>query len=192
MNTEWTDEELISLLAQNSELAIERIFQKYYGFLCTVIFRYLRDSNLSEDMAQEVFFELWRKHESIQIQTSLKSYLKRAAVNKTLNFIRDNKITFDGEEELSILKGKIVTPQKKLEAEELQEKINQAIDGLPDRCRMIFLLSRFEDMTYKEIAQKLDISVKTVENQISKALKILRDGLGPFMGFIIWGISVLG
>lgn len=109
----------------------------------------------------------------------MKAYLKRAAVNRTLNFIRDNKITFEGEEELPILKGKITGASAKMEADELQEMINRAIDGLPERCRMIFLLSRFEDMSYNEIAQKLDISVKTVENQISKALKILREVLGP-------------
>lgn len=179
MNKDWTDEELLELLKKNSELAVDRIFQRYYAYLCTVIFRYLRDGSLAEDIAQEVFLELWRKHKELTIQTSLKAYLKRAAVNRTLNFIRDNKITFEGEEELPILKGKITGASAKMEADELQEMINRAIDGLPERCRMIFLLSRFEDMSYNEIAQKLDISVKTVENQISKALKILREVLGP-------------
>ncbi len=177
MNTTWTDEELIALLKENSVLAVERIFQKYYDFLVSIIFRYLHDGALSEDIAQEVFLELWRKHTSIIVQTSLKAYLKRAAVNKTLNFIRDNKVTFDGEDELPALKGKMTAAPEQLEAEELKAFLNQLIDELPDRCRMIFLLSRFEDMSYKEIAQKLDISVKTVENQISKALKILREQL---------------
>jgi RNA polymerase sigma-70 factor (ECF subfamily) len=187
LSIDATDEELIALLADNSDLAIERIFQKYYEYLCNIIYRYLRDGALAEDLAQDVFMELWRKQESIQIKTSLKAYLKRAAVNKTLNFLRDNKITFDGEEELPDIQGNTTSVTEKMEAEELQEQINQAIDGLPERCRMIFLLSRFEDMSYKEIAQKLDVSVKTVENQISKALKILRVALGPFLSLmLIW------
>lgn len=184
MNIDATDEELIALLAKNSDLAIEQIFQKYYEYLCNIIYRYLRDGALAEDIAQDVFMELWRKHSSIRIQTSLKAYLKRAAVNKTLNFIRDNKISFDGEDELPGLQGNMVSATAQMEAEEMQLLINQAIDELPERCRMIFLLSRFEDMTYKEIAQKLNISVKTVENQISKALKVLRDTLGPFLSIV--------
>jgi RNA polymerase sigma-70 factor (ECF subfamily) len=95
-------------------------------------------------------------------------------------------VTFEGEEDLPVLKGSFTSATEQMEADELQEQINQAIDGLPERCRMIFLLSRFEDMSYKEIAQKLDISVKTVENQISKALKVLRDVLGPFLSLLIW------
>ncbi len=178
MNTTWTDDELIALLQQNSALAVERIFQKYYGFLVSIIYRYLHDGSLSEDIAQEVFLELWKKQDTIAVQISLKAYLKRAAVNKTLNFIRDNRISFDGEEELPNLTAKMTPATEQLEADELRALISQLVDNLPDRCRMIFLLSRFEDMTHKEIAQKLDISVKTVENQISKALKILREQLG--------------
>ncbi len=189
MKNDATDEELIALLAQNSDLAIERIFQKYYEYLCNIIYRYLRDSALAEDIAQDVFMELWRKQASIRIQSSLKAYLKRAAVNRTLNFIRDNKISFEGEDELPGIQGNMTSVTAQLEAEDLQQQINQAIDDLPERCRMIFLLSRFEDMSYKEIAQKLDISVKTVENQISKALKILRTVLGPFLSLMLiwWG-----
>ena len=186
MELDATDEELIALLAVNSDLAIERIFERYYDFLCNIVYRYLRDEALSEDIVQDVFMELWRKHRMIRIKTSLKAYLKRATINKTLNFIRDNKVTFEGEEDLPVLKGSFTSASEQMEADELQEQINQAIDGLPERCRMIFLLSRFEDMSYREIAQKLDISVKTVENQISKALKVLRNDLGPFLSLLIW------
>ncbi len=182
MNKEnWTDEELLALLPQDGELAVERLFQKYYEYLCVAVYRILPDPVTVEDLVQEVFMEVWRKHKSLNIQTSLKAYLKRAAINKTLNFIRDHKIKSEGEEQLSFFKAKEASAGEQLEAKELQERIQKAIDHLPEKCRIIFMLSRFEELSYKEIAERLDISTKTVENQISKALRLLRQILGPYI-----------
>lgn len=178
---EWTDEELITLLRKNSDRAVELIFQKYYTFLCKTVYRVLPDANLVEDLVQEVFMELWRKHKNLKIQSSLIAYLKRSAINRTLNFIRDNKIKFEGEETLPFLKGTFTPIGAKLEAMEMREIIEQAVDQLPERCRIIFMLSRFEELSHKEIAQRLEISVKTVENQISKALKLLKKALEPYI-----------
>ena len=143
------------------------------------MYRILSDENLSEDIAQEVFYELWKKRHRINIQTSLKAYLKRAAVNKSLNYIRDQKIKFEEVSKAPVLSTKSHNAQ--LEAKELQEQINLAVNALPERCRIIFSLSRFEEMSYQEIANTLQISTKTVENQISKALKILRQAIGPYL-----------
>lgn len=134
-----------------------------------------------EDIAQDVFYELWKKRARLTIKTSLKAYLRRAAMNKALNFIRDQKIKFDDEEKQAPLESKIPSINQKLEAAELQQLIDQVIDDLPERCRVVFVLSRFEEMSYNEIAKQLDISSKTVENQISKALKILRVRLGDYL-----------
>lgn len=139
------------------------------------------DQNIAEDLAQEVFFDLWRKRDKLNIKTSLKAYLRRAAVNKTLNYIRDKKINFEEEDKIPDLDNEQTSVIQKMSADELQVKITAAIDSLPERCRIIFSLSRYEEMTYKEIAQKLDISIKTVENQISKALSILRVALGDYI-----------
>ena len=127
------------------------------------------------------FLKFWRKREKIVITTSLKAYLRRAAVNKTLNYIRDQKVKPDGEDRLPPLESKSVSINQQLEAAELKILIDRSIDQLPKRCRLVFVLSRFEDMSYQEIADKLDISIKTVENQISKALKYLRASLGPYI-----------
>ncbi|MEL6864763.1 MAG: sigma-70 family RNA polymerase sigma factor, partial [Bacteroidota bacterium] len=121
----------------------------------------------------------WKKRHRINIQTSLKAYLKRAAVNKSLNYIRDQKIKFEEVGKAPVLSTKSHNAQ--LEAKELQEQINLAVNALPERCRIIFSLSRFEEMSYQEIANTLQISTKTVENQISKALKILRQAIGPYL-----------
>ena len=178
MYQELTNAEWHHLLQKDGEKAIEWLFQEHYAYLCRAVYKILPDSNLAEDLVQEVFFELWRRKDRIHITSSIKAYLRRTAVNKTLNYIRDQKVKFDDEEKLPVLSSGEASANQQLEAEELQQLIDQTIDSLPERCRVVFVLSRFEDMSYKEIAEKLGISVKTVENQISKALKVLRRVLG--------------
>ena len=178
---EYTDEELLALLPTDGESAIDLIFRKYYSFLCKSVYRIISDTQITEDLAQEVFYEVWRKREHLKINTSLKAYLKRAALNKALNYIRDQKIDFrnaPAKEELVSKQDSIV---QELAADNLQEEIDAAIDNLPERCRLIFVLSRFEEMSYRQIAEQLNISMKTVENQISKALKSLRIALADHL-----------
>jgi len=181
-----SDQELITILQKGNDQAIDVLFRRHYSFVCQAVYRILKDGNTAEDIAQEVFFGLWKKRETLNITLSVKAYLKRAAVNKSLNFIRDQKIKFDDkEEQLPILTSSQSTTQQELEAEDLQKKIDEAIDSLPEKCRLVFTLSRFEEMSYQEIADHLGISIKTVENQISKALKVLRTKLGPFMSVVL-------
>ena len=178
--TNYTDQELINSLQKGDEQAMDVLFHRHYSFICRTVYRVLKDNNLAEDIAQEVFFGLWKKRENLTISTSVQAYLKRAAINKSLNFIRDQKVKFDDEEKMPVLTNQQATSQQQLEADDLQKLINESIDNLPEKCRLVFILSRFEEMTYQEIADKLDISIKTVENQISKALKYLRVALKDF------------
>ncbi len=182
LQQEYTDQELQELLTKDSEQAIVLIFQRYYSFLCQAVYKIIPDGNLVEDLAQEVFLELWRKREKLQVSTSLRAYLRRAAVNRALNYIRDQKIRFDEEDRDAPLASSSPSAGQQMEAQELQAAIDLAIDNLPERCRVVFVLSRFEDMSYSEIAGQLGISVKTVENQISKALKLLREALAERLG----------
>lgn len=184
------DKDLLDLLRRDREKAIELLFVRYYSFLCKVIIKIIPDENLVEDLAQEVFFELWRKKEVLHINTSLKAYLRRAGMNKALNYIRDQKIKWNGSEENLQIPSREAGAGQIIEASELEAMINSAIDELPEKCRLVFVLSRFEDLTYKEIAARLDISVKTVENQISKALKQLRHKLEPYLKFVILSIGL--
>jgi len=176
-----TDKEILELLPVNGDQAMKLMFKKYYTFLTRVLIRVIKNENTVEDLAQDVFLDVWRKRDTINIKTSLKAYLRRAAVNKALNYIRDRKIRWEDEENHPEMISKLVGANQLLEAEELQTLIDQSIDQLPDRCRLVFSLSRFEDMTYQEIADKLEISKKTVENQVSKALKLLRISLGNYL-----------
>jgi len=178
---EYTDEELLSLLVTDGESAIDLIFRKHYTFLCKSVYRIIPDSQITEDLAQEVFYEVWKKRERLKITTSLKAYLKRAALNKALNYIRDQKIDFRNAPAKEELVSKADNVIQELAADNLQQEIDAAIDSLPERCRLVFVLSRFEEMSYKQIAEQLDISIKTVENQISKALKSLRVALADHL-----------
>jgi len=185
--SEYTDEELIALLASDEESAIDLVFRKYYTFLCRSVYRIIPDTQITEDLAQEVFYELWKKRAKINITSSLRAYLKRAALNKALNYIRDQKIDFRNAPEKEGLTSKDANVIQELAADNLQQQIDQAIDSLPEKCRLVFVLSRYEEMSYQQIADHLSISIKTVENQISKALKTLRIALAEHlpMGVIL-------
>lgn len=172
--TEYTDSELVALLTQDGETVIDVIFRKYYSFLCKSVYRIIPDTQITEDLAQEVFYELWKKRAQLKITTSLKAYLKRAALNKALNYIRDQKIDFRNAPAKEEIESKTVSIIQEIAANKLQQEIDSAIDQLPERCRLVFVLSRYEEMTYQQIANQLGISIKTVENQMSKALKSLR------------------
>ena len=178
---ELSDQQILDLFKHNPDEAIAVLFRQYYTFICRVIYRVLPNKVTSEDIAQDVFFDLWRKKDRININTSLKAYLRRTAVNRTLNHIRDQKMKFEDEEKIPQLDLAQTNANQLLEAEEMQQHIDKAIESLPERCRMVFSLSRFEELSYQEIATKLEISPKTVENQISKALRILRKSLAPYV-----------
>ena len=181
-----TDAELIELLKTDDERAVEFLFREHYDYLCRAVYRILPKSEVVEDLVQDVFFEFWRKRDTLNINTSFKAYLRRAAVNKTLNYIRDLRLKTVDVEKAPEAASKLAEAPEVMAGKEVQESIDNAIDQLPERCRMVFVLSRFEEKSYKEIAQELDISVKTVENQISKALKLLRETLDFLMVMLLF------
>ena len=178
---EHSDEELVNLLQTDAETAIDQLFRRYYAYLCKSIYRIIPDANLVEDLSQEVFYELWKKREKINIQISIKAYLRRAARNKALNYIRDQRLKFEDQEDFPETLTISTPSNEHLEKEELEKLIEETIDSLPQRCRIVFTLSRFENMTYTQIATELKISPKTVEHQISKALKLLRKAVDPYL-----------
>ncbi|MFQ5445871.1 MAG: RNA polymerase sigma-70 factor [Saprospiraceae bacterium] len=177
--TEQPGDKILALLGKDSEKAMESIFRQYYGGVCRAIARILPADHVVEDLAQDVFHDLWKRRDSLVIQSSLQAYLRRAGVNKALNYLRDRKIKWDDEAELATTVSTVPDARQHLENQELKELIDRTIDGLPERCRLVFTLSRFEEMTYQEIADHLGLSIKTVENQVSKALRILKVALAP-------------
>jgi len=169
---------LFEKVKSNHLTAYEKIFKKYIKELYRFAFSYVRDAQIAEEMAQEVFLYVWEKRGQIEIQTTLKTYLYSAVKNKCLNYIklelpRQQSMGDISEVMLSVSAGK----KDEGENEQLKKYIKGAIDALPKKCRQIFILSRNAGMTYEEIAEELDLSKKTVENQMGIALKKLRESL---------------
>lgn len=169
----------LAALRNGDEKALRSIFDQHYSLLIGDIYRILPDEDTCQDLAQEVFVELWRKRESLDIHSSLRAYLRRAAVNRALNFLKTQRRTLlDDAEKFADAPD---TSAHEISIQEKQENLEQAlhaaIDQLPEKCRIVFSLSRFENRSHKEIAEHLGISVKTIENQITKAMKMLRDAL---------------
>jgi RNA polymerase sigma-70 factor (ECF subfamily) len=161
---------IINLLREGNEKALEYLFDKYFESLCQYINVYIKNKQASEELALDIFLKIWENRKEFQI-TSLQSYLFKSAYNKSLNFLRDEKKTISLED----LAVEIPEYEENtLEVEELDNIIQQIIMNLPDRCRTIFLSSREENLTNKEIAKKYNISIKGVESQLTKAFKIIR------------------
>ncbi len=163
----------------------EQLFNSHYEPLCRFASVYSKDADAVQEIVQDVFINLWQKRETIDTEKSVVSYLYTAVKNRCLNYIRDNKkfrsYYFDIEIEMEIA----VQDADLLSEKETQIKILKALDQLPEKCRQVFELSRFEEMKYRDIADRLNISVKTVEVQISKALKILREELKEFLMILL-------
>ncbi len=167
-------EQILILLKQNNQKGIEYLFNDYFEMLCLRSIRVVKKREVAEDLVQDLFLEIWNKRETLNITSSIKSYLFRSIVNRSLNWLRANKQIFDEVDEGVTNRSDDYNITHTMQKNELEDYITSCIDELPEKCRLVFILSRFEELSYKEIASKLEISVKTVENQISKALKLLR------------------
>lgn len=145
-------------------------------------FHFLRDQEKAKDMAQDVFLELWKRRETLEITSNLKSYLRRAAVNRSLNFLKSQRLDFSlpRSGQAATASGQ-PSAQHLLEAENLEQAFDRALENLAPACRAIFILSRIDQLSHREIAERLDISPKTIENQMTKALKSLREGVKGFL-----------
>ncbi|MFN0173033.1 MAG: RNA polymerase sigma-70 factor [Saprospiraceae bacterium] len=176
---ETPEQQLLSALRFGNEGALRQIFDRHYPLLLSDIYRLIPDESTCQDLAQELFVDLWNKRENLDIHTSLRAYLRRAAVNKSLNYIKANRRNlFEDADDLAHLPDTSASDTKKREAQEtLEDALHVAISALPEKCRVVFNLSRFEQLSHREIAEKLGISVKTIENQITKAMKMLREAL---------------
>lgn len=182
-----TEKELIQGLQNGEEVAFEAIFKSYYTMLCNFAYSFLGDKDESEEVVQSTFLTIWEKHDSIDIQVSLKSYLYRSVNNSCLNKIKHNKVkAVHRERALGDEQVFNEDASENLISDELQHQIDIAINALPPKCAEVFRLSRFESLSYAEIAEQMGISIKTVENQMIKALKTLRIELKDYLPALIW------
>ena len=176
---ENSDKIWLEALRGGDEKALQHLFDQHYPLLIGDIYRVLPDEDTCKDLAQEVFVELWRKRADLEIHTSLRAYLRRAAVNRALNHLKVQRRTVleDDERFADAPDNTAQETSIREKKEKMEEALHAAIDTLPEKCRAVFALSRFENLSHKEIAERLGISVKTIENQITKAMKVLREAL---------------
>jgi len=154
----------------------ETLFRSYYESLCRYAYRFVENMETAEEIVQDLFYVLWKERENIQIFTTVEGYLYRSVRNKSLQYIEKVKVR---EEYCNMITGnsdiETYTPQEELEYKELEQHLEEALNRLPERRQKIFRMNRMEGKKYNEIASELNISVKTVESEISKSLRELRN-----------------
>jgi len=172
------DSEITERIRQGDKGQFESLFRSSYVSLVRYAKSLIKDHDSAEEIVQDLFFRLWKDREKIKIESSLNGYLFRSVHNKCLHYIEHKKIVERHSEEITHLKqDRQETPSDILQYQELQAKIANILERLPERCGQIFYMSRFEGLKYTEIAEKLSVSVKTVESNMGRALKEFRKEL---------------
>lgn len=157
-------------------------FDYYYSGLCVYAKTFTDDLNISEEVVQDVLVRFWEKRHNIEIESSVRFYLFKTVYNQCMNLLKHKKVERNYIQNQKYRECNLYEEQWSLYNEtELRQALDNAISKLPERCREVFILSRFENLKNKEIAEKLGITEKTVENQINKALRVLRTELKDFL-----------
>ena len=159
----------------------ELLFREFYKPLLIHANRILQDGEEAEEVVQNLFFNIWKNRQELNINISVNSYLYSAVRNNCLQFIKRQKIKNKYEQYLLSYSADTIEPIEHLEYNELHNKLYQVMNDLPERCQEVFKLNRFQGLKYQEIADQLKISIKTVEANMSKALKHFRKNLNEFM-----------
>jgi RNA polymerase sigma-70 factor (ECF subfamily) len=172
------DTEIIGRIRQGDIGQFESLFRSSYVSLVRYAKTLIKDHDTAEEIVQDLFFRLWQDKEKLNIESSLNGYLFRSVHNKCLHFIEHNRVVDRYAEEMSYRQPeKQESPSDILQYRELQARIAKILERLPERCGQIFYMSRFEGLKYSEIAEKLSVSVKTVESNMGRALKEFRKEL---------------
>ena len=173
---------LQKLLQDDEDQFMEYIFRTYYAPLCKTVYNITRDKDAAEDIVQDVLLKVWRRKSQLDFSKSIKSYLFRSSVNTALNYLEKNRRSTSMAEAGQISLGANTTDDA-IGYDEVNHRVHQALEALPPKCRTVFSLSRYEELSYAEIAEQLDISVKAVEKHMGKALKHMRAYLHSFINY---------
>jgi len=177
-NEDW---KIVNEIQKGNLKTFEVLFKKLYARLCNYANKFIHNLDVSEEIVQELFYTLWAKRDKLNINISLKSYLYRAVYNGCLQYLNHRTIEIKYENySKKQYKVNNKDASEGIRLQELNEIISKTLNSLPERCRNIFHLNRFEGLKYREIAEKLSLSVKTIEADMSKALKLLRKNLKDY------------
>ncbi|SFG04615.1 MULTISPECIES: RNA polymerase sigma-70 factor [Salegentibacter] len=178
----------INRLKKGENTAYETLFRLYFDRLFYFAKSYLEDEDEAKEITQNVFFKFWKKRASLNIDSNLNAYLFRMTKNECLDYFKHQKVKANYHDVIQRERASLNQtslqdhPDLLLIESELEEKVNQILNELPPRCKQIFIKSRFEGLKYKEISSEMNISIKTVEHQIAKALRLFRRELQEYMG----------
>ncbi|MBA4073007.1 MAG: RNA polymerase sigma-70 factor [Gemmatimonas sp.] len=175
------DRELLHRIRQSDEHAFDSLFRRFYGMLVGFTESLLRGRAPAEDVVQDVMLEVWRRREMLEIAESWRSYLFRATRNRALNELRHAKVALNAEPFVRVPEWEEPSSPAELDAQELDREFRRVMQSLPDVEREVFEMSRRDGLKYAEIANVLDVSVKTVEARMGRALKALRTQLADWL-----------
>jgi RNA polymerase sigma-70 factor (ECF subfamily) len=177
-DTEFTDQDVLNRLVKGDKSALQILFNNYYTDLVRFGIKYVKNHEISEELVQEVFINIWERHQSLVITSSLKSYLFTSVKYRAFNYLRLQMPKKKLMENIELLDTFANTEDYQV-SPELKKEVSKAIDSLPTKCRAILIMSKMDGMSHREIAKELGVSEKTVENQITIAFKKLRVALEP-------------
>jgi RNA polymerase sigma-70 factor (ECF subfamily) len=186
MTPELNNPQLIPLLLSGDEGTFERVYRHFLRPLHVYAINILKDEDVAKGAVQNVFLKLWERREKLTLSGSIQAYLYGAVYNECLNNIRHQKVKANHQQYVMHVMKDNDEASAGMELLDLKDKLQQALNELPEGCRTIFQLSRFEELKYQEIADRLSISIKTVEAQMGKALKILRVKLVDYLPLLVW------
>ena len=174
INKHTLDTELLDGISHDNSKALRVLFERYYQAMCCFALGYLKAADLAEEAVSDVFLNIWLKRKSIEIKTNIRAYLYTAVRNQSINYIRQRKllhVSIDSVEKENIISE--LHADKLVADNELKKNIDILLKQLPERRRIIFIMSRIDGFSYKEISEILSISVNTVQNQMVAAVKFL-------------------
>lgn len=184
------EKQLVTQFVAGDEQAFEKLFKEHYQMLLKVASFLLQDTEQAEEIVHDVFMNVWQKRQNINPEASFRNYLITAVRNRCFNHLKAKKKTQSINDEEIWVEELVADTYTDTQAQvkDVQKAIDNAVEKLPQQCRLIFQLSRYENMSYKEIAAALDLSPKTIENQIGRALKALRTDLKDFLPLFLISI----
>ena len=190
MNSDYTDNKfLVKLLIKGNEKAYAYLMDAYYHKLCVYAKSLCRDIYMAEDIVQSVFLRVWEQRQKLKDKFSLKSYLYQSVYNEFIDQYRKKNRLMELEADYIKTLNIILIDEDTSELNKLIDFVRLEIQGLPPKCKEIFIMGKQEGLTYGEIAEHLNISFRTVENQMSKAFSIIREKVGEKTSIILFLLS---